>query len=108
MQGQGMVEGVTDLDDAGGGNDGGHHMVDTLEGLEGAVEESENRLVLGDIHGMEDGTRGDTGFIQSRPGFAAFLGQGLAVGGVKITDADKGTTLAAKLGEIGPSTIGAT
>lgn len=103
-----MVERVTHLEDAGGRNDGGHDMVDALEGVEGAVEETENGLVIGNIDGMENGTRGHTGFVQSGPGFAALLGQALAVGAVEIADADKGTTLAAQLGEIGTGAVGST
>lgn len=107
VQSQGMVKGVSNLEDVGGGDDGSHDMIDALEGLERTVKEAQDGLVLGDIDGMEDCAGRHARLVERRPGVTAFLCEGLTVGTIEVTDADKGTTLAAELGETGPDTVGA-
>lgn len=105
-QGQGVVERITDVEDIGCRHDGRHNVIDALEGLKGAVEESQHGVVLSHVDGMEDGAGRHTRFVGGRPRFAAFFGEGLTVGAVQITDADIGTTLAAEPGQSGTETVG--
>lgn len=101
-----MVERIADLEDVGGRHDGCHHVIDTLEGLEGTVEESQHGLVLGHIDGMEDGSGRHARLVERRPCLAALLSERLPIGAIQITDADEGTALAAELGEAGAETVG--
>ena len=95
-----MVKGVIELEDIGGSHNRRSDMVDALEGIEGLVEQSQNRLVVRYICWMEDCPRrsADAGFIERWPVFTAHFDQPFTVGTVHITYADVATALAAELG----------
>lgn len=95
-----MVKGVIELEDVGGCHDRRDDMVDTLEGVKGFVEQSQNRLVVRHIGWMEDCSRrpADTGLVEGRPVLTARLDQLFSISTVHITDTDIAAALAAKLG----------
>lgn len=67
------------------------HVVDLLVHLERTIEEIDDSLVVGHVHRLEDGAGrlgGQGGIANGRPVLQTLPGEGLAAGGVDITNAD--------------------
>jgi hypothetical protein len=86
-------------------------MVNALIGLECTVKERDDGLVIGDVDGVEGGSRRlrwKRRVPIDGPLFAAFLAQSQASGGIGITDADMSSILATKLDKTSSDSIGTT